>query len=166
MTDSPLKTQLKQALQFSKSKKYNDAQRLVADLTISMLEPDDLRTLALVHSNCREFAAAEMCWLEIVRRDQAGKGDFFMLSGMQMRLGKEAEAIDSLRAELDICKATKCDAYLSSTAVKLGYLLLKHGQTEEGMTTLASANAEDGLFIQDVGFRNKGQIIQMFTRSS
>jgi tetratricopeptide (TPR) repeat protein len=151
---------LKYALNLARNDKYNKALSIIQKVEKRALTSDDLQKIALAHSYGGQLAASEASWLEVERRNEMKSGGYLMLASLQMELAKPVPAIESLEKEIHLAKTTSNKYYLSSAAIRLGYLQIKAKDYSKAKDTLALIGDEEGDFIPNLGYKTKAALLK------
>jgi tetratricopeptide (TPR) repeat protein len=150
---------LKYALKLARNDNYKKSLAIITKIEKRALAAEDLQKIALAHSYGGQLAASEASWLEIERRNEMKSGSYLMLASLQMELSKSAQAIDSLEKEIHLAKTTTNQYYLSSAAIRLGYLKIKANEYSKAKEILAIIEDNEGDFIPGLGYKTKAELL-------
>jgi tetratricopeptide (TPR) repeat protein len=147
------------ALDLARKQRCEEAQRIAHNFAVHELTPPELRMAAQVYNRCGSLDRAEICWLELERRDGMEPGDYYMLGSLQTRMSKLESAAKCFEREIAMASTMGSDYFLGSSAIRLADLMLRLNNLSRAVEILDSLNDKVGDYIEGVGFRSKTTLL-------
>jgi len=151
---------LDHALQLARKSQFEAAQKALGKVLGRELTSNELRMAAQVNNRCGQLGQAEVCWLEVERRNHMDPGDYYMLGSLMVQMSKFDLAVKFLGREIEVAAKTGNDYFVDSATIKLADLLIRMNNLSGARTALASIDNSASEYVDGVGLRTKAAMLR------